>query len=282
MKLLLVRHLWGVVGSHEELFPRFKAQGYGAIETPLPAIEERARFQELLSEHNLAYIPQILTAGKSVKEHLASFRQGVEQAKALSPLKINCHSGKDTWNIDEAVQFYEQALAIEADAGIAVAHETHRSRVFFYPTITHHLLDRFPRLNICCDLSHWVCVCERLLDDQLETIQECARHCIHIHARVGYEEGPQVPDPRAPEYQHYLEAHERWWQTIWDAQEERGMQVTTLTPEFGPPGYLHTLPYTQAPVANLDDICNWQAQRQVENFARRSHKAQPPSRATGA
>jgi hypothetical protein len=92
-----------------------------------------------------------------------------------------------------------------------------------------------------------------------------------VHARVGYEQGPQVPDPRAPEYQRHLEAHEAWWRLVWKAQERRGFRISTLTPEFGPPDYQHTLPFTRAPVSNLEEICDWQARRQMESFARRSH-----------
>jgi hypothetical protein len=103
----------------------------------------------------------------------------------------------------------------------------------------------------------------------MEIIRLCAEHCIHIHARVGYEEGPQVPDPRAPEYERHLAAHERWWSMIWDAQEKRGVTESTLTPEFGAPDYLHTLPYSRMPVANLWDICNWQAERQKARFGAR-------------
>jgi hypothetical protein len=133
------------------------------------------------------------------------------------------------------------------------------------------MLDQFANLRLCCDLSHWVCVCERLIDSELAIIQQCAQHCIHLHARVGYEEGPQVPDPRAPEYARYVEAHERWWDLIWDAQQAQGHPYSTLTPEFGPPGYLHTLPYTQMPVADLWEICEWQAQRQAQRFQQRQN-----------
>ncbi|GLV55235.1 hypothetical protein KDH_20820 [Dictyobacter sp. S3.2.2.5] len=271
MQLQLVRHLWGIGGTHEEAFPRIKAQGYAAIETGLPEPGQVSHFQDLLQEHGLGYIPQIFTSGASVEEHLATFRQQVEQAAPFQPAKINCHSGKDLWSLDQSLRFYREALKIEADAGIAVAHETHRGRVFFYPGITAQVLERVEGLKLCCDLSHWVCVGERLIDDQLDVVRLCASCCIHLHARVGYEEGPQVPDPRAPEYLPYVEAHERWWSIIWDEQERQGMQISTLTPEYGPPGYLHTLPYTQEPVADLEAICNWQTQREAELFARRQH-----------
>ncbi|GCE16075.1 sugar phosphate isomerase/epimerase family protein [Tengunoibacter tsumagoiensis] len=267
MELLLVRHLWGVEGEWAELFPRFKARGYQAIEVGIPPEEERSSLHTLLTTHELFYIPQIFTSGKNVEEHLHSFQQQVAVAKDFAPLKINCHSGSDTWSFEESKEFYAQALAIEKEAGIPIAHETHRGRIFFYPRITRQLVEAFPDLKLCADLSHWVCVCERLLDDQIETLKVCARQTIHLHARVGYEEGPQVPDPRLQAYQQYVEAHERWWEIIWAAQAAQGVEQSTLTPEFGPPPYLHTVPTTQQPVADLEEICDWQAQRQLAHFA---------------
>ena len=59
-----------------------------------------------------------------------------------------------------------------------------------------HLLLRFPDLKLSCDLSHWVCITERLLTSEGEIIVLAAEHCLHGHARVGYENGPQVADPR--------------------------------------------------------------------------------------
>ncbi|MEI7807831.1 MAG: sugar phosphate isomerase/epimerase, partial [Verrucomicrobiota bacterium] len=95
------------------------------------------------------------------------------------------------------------------------------------------------------------------------------QHCHHLHARVGFEEGPQVSDPRAPEWAGHLAAHEVWWNQIWKIQKQRGVATSTLTPEFGPAPYLHLLPFTQAPVANLADICDWMAIRERDNFSSR-------------
>jgi hypothetical protein len=268
MELRLIRHLWGVPGDWEEVFPRFQARGYHGIECGVPPAGERDRFRSLLERHGFDYIAQIFTVGVGVAAHLESFRQQVAAAATLGPRLINAHSGRDAWSEDEAGEFFGQALAVEAATGVPVAHETHRGRVLFNPWVTARLLRRFPALGLCCDFSHWVCVAERLLEDDERALALATRHCRHLHARVGYEQGPQVPDPRAPEYAPHLAAHERWWRMIWDAQAARGDAVTTLTPEFGPPGYLHTLPYTQAPVSDLEAICDWQAQRQAEQFAK--------------
>lgn len=241
MQLLLARHLWGVDGTWDAVFPRIRASGYGAIETSPPAAAEQAHFQALLEQHDFDYIAQIYTHGASVAAHVESFRAQVAACRPMQPLFINCQSGQDAWSEAQSAAFFAEALQIEADSGIAVAHETHRGRVLYNPWTTTRLLDHFPALRLCADLSHWVCVCERLLDDQEDLLHQVARQCLHIHARVGYEEGPQVPDPRAPEYQRHLAAHERWWQWIWEAQAAQGLAQTTLTPEFGLPGYLHTL-----------------------------------------
>ena len=124
-------------------------------------------------------------------------------------------------------------------------------------------------MRLCCDFSHWCCATESLLHHSTAELELAIGRCIHVHARVGYEEGTQVPDPAAPEYARQLEAHEGWWDRIWQAHKARGEAFMTLTPEFGPPGYLHTLPYTNVPVADLDKVCQWMADRQVSRFAGR-------------
>ena len=267
MRLRLIRHLWGVPGEWEDLFPQFRDLGFVGVEAALPPAPERRRLRRLLKQHRFDFIPQIFTDGETVTTHVESFRRQLGEAARLSPLFVNAHSGRDAWTESEASQFFEQALAIEKSSGVAVAHETHRGRILFNPWITSRLLERFEPLKLCCDFSHWVCVGERLIDDQFEIIRQCATRCLHLHARVGYEQGPQVPDPRAPEYAVHLAAHERWWQLIWDAQKKRGDKSSMLTPEFGPPAYLHTLPFTNVPVSDLWEICHWQARRQAENFA---------------
>jgi hypothetical protein len=103
-----------------------------------------------------------------------------------------------------------------------------------------------------------------------------------VHARVGYDQGPQVPHPDAPEYRTALAAHERWWEAIWTAYEHSGRDTATITPEFGPDGYLHVMPFRGSPVANLDQVNHWMARRVRENFsihsAPRAAPASLPSR----
>ena len=271
MKLRLIRHTWGTTGSWEELFPAFSAAGYHGIETSVPAPVDRQRLLGLLAQHGLDLILQISTTGRNVDEHLDSFQQQVDAAAPLQSQAVISHSGNDSWVETDAARFFESALEIERAAGVRVSHETHRSRVLYNPWVCSRLLTRFENLKLCCDFSHWVCVCERLFDETLEDIvRQCAPRCLHLHARVGHEQGPQVSDPRAPEYALHLAAHEKWWRIIWAAQEARGDQITTLTPEFGPPPYAPTLPGSAVPLRDVSEICNWMARRQAEHFANRA------------
>ena len=276
MKLTLVRHLWGVDPTQglEHYLPRWREAGYEVVESPCRGSEERDVLLRFLKHSGWRWIAQVFSRdfvpGGTVREHLDSMRGQIEDCLEQQPLFINAHSGSDTWSLAEAEDFYGAALELEQRLGVAIAHETHRMRCFGNPWVTRTLLERFPKLKLTCDFSHWVCVAERLLEDCEPIIHLAAQHCYHLHARVGYEEGPQVSDPRAPEWARHLAAHEKWWDIVWASQERRGLAVSTLTPEFGPSPYMHTLPFTQMPVADLADICDWQARRQADRFARLS------------
>ena len=80
-------------------------------------------------------------------------------------------------------------------------------RLFLSPFPTYSYLTQFPELQINADFSHWCVVCESLLEDLDEILSLACARAIHVHGRVGYQEGPQVPDPRAPENQEYLKRH---------------------------------------------------------------------------
>ncbi|MNR06297.1 hypothetical protein D3C85_1223620 [compost metagenome] len=158
---------------------------------------------------------------------------------------------------EEQVVFYREAAEIEKQHGIAIGHETHRGRTLFNPWETGKLLDAVPGIKLTADYSHWCCVTESTLELQEENLRKSFPRVQHIHGRIGYAQGPQVPDPRAPEYANELARHLSWWDSIVQAHQEQGRTTLTFTPEFGPPGYLHTLPFTNQPVADLWEVCLW-------------------------
>jgi hypothetical protein len=200
-------------------------------------------------------------------EQLDSLHVQLERALALEPDTLSVIGGYDCWNDDEAARYFEAILKLEQRLGLSLPHETHRNSILFHPGITRRLLARFPELKLICDFSHWVVTCERLLDDQLETIRLCGRRAVHIHARVGTEQAPQLADIRAPAAAPYRDAFERWWQIVWEEQAIRGLAATSLCPELGPPPYQPMPPDGGHPFATLEEQCAWQKQRQSARFA---------------
>jgi hypothetical protein len=167
-------------------------------------------------------------------------------------------AGSDLWEFRESVDFFTEAWEIAAAYGVRVGFETHRSRSLFHPIITKNLLEELPPIELTIDFSHWCVVCERLVLEELpEVLALCAERVLHIQPRIGYDQGAQVPDPRAPMYETAVAAHLRWWKVLWEGQKKRDFSTVTMTPEFGPDGYLQVDPYTRKPVANLWELNVW-------------------------
>lgn len=274
MELKIFKTLWGHPGNLNDAIVDCRENGFDGIEGQVPRRpEERREFQNRISDAGLDYIAEICTAGSYVPErqatpraHLESLRQQAELALECDPLFLTVIAGCDAWPVGASVEFFGKAMNLADELGVTTSFETHRSRSFFNPWITRDILLQLPELKVTCDFSHWCVVCERLIDTEPDILSLCARHGFHVHARVGYDQGPQVPHPAAPEFRGALEAHERWWSQIWQEQAARGVAFSTLTPEFGPDGYLQCEPFSGEPAADLKEINLWMAKREREQF----------------
>lgn len=279
MQLLLFKTLWGHTGTLKEAFSLARDAGFNGIEAPVPADDKTFEiFAAQLNESGFDWIQEICTAGSyvprrgaSMAEHLEDFEQKLRRGKDIGARFANVMGGCDAWDIDDSVRFFSEAQNIADRLTVTCSFETHRGRSFFSPWNTSKILRRLPELKITCDFSHWVVVCESLLDEAWDIISQVARQAHHIHGRVGYDQGPQVPHPAAPEYREALAFHQRCWETIWKEQRDRSYAQSTLTPEFGPDGYLHTLPFTGAPIADLWEINRWIGATERDHFQRFSH-----------
>lgn len=256
MRILFFRGTWGMAESKtEDQLAKIRAGGFDGVEMGAPEdAGGRQALRRLLDDLGLDLIVQIWTAGKSPEEHLLSFESQFRRAAELKPVWVNAHTGKDYFRPDENLRLVELGRRLENETGVPVVHEVHRGRMTFSAPTTAALLHAAPDLRLTADFSHWCCVHESLLADQPEAVDLAIRRSAHIHARVGHPEGPQVNDPRAPEWSAVVETHLDWWARIVRHRREQGADTLTITPEFGPPDYLPTLPFTRQPVADLWDI----------------------------
>jgi sugar phosphate isomerase/epimerase len=256
-KLLVLATSWGFPGSTDEFCKRAKDAGYDGIEVwwPGDAAVQDALFTAL-SKHGLEV--GFLCSGSSsdYTKHAEQFEAAVKAAtgqQRQKPLYINCHSGKDYFTFEQNGKLIEMTVRIAKQTGIPVYHETHRSRMMFAAHITRRFIETHPDLRLTLDISHWCNVHESLLQDQAETVAMALSRAGHIHARIGHPEGPQVNDPRAPEWEGAVKAHFAWWDEIAKQKRAKGEVMTALA-EFGPVDYMPALPYTRQAVANQWDI----------------------------
>lgn len=278
MNLQIFKTLWGHQGDIQDACDQAVAAGFNGIEGQAPKnLVEQTEWKSCLDSCGLSYIAEIVTGGDYVptplpaENHLDDLRRGLEASMPLSPIFATTLCGSDRWPLAEAVKFYEQVIQLSKDYNITISIETHRSRPTFNPWQTRQLLEALPELKLTCDFSHWCVVTERLImDEEPELLDLITSRFHHVHARVGYAQGPQVPHPNAPEHQTDLIAHTRWWKTLWDASAVTEKSTFTLTPEFGPDGYLQATPFTQEPVGDLWEINQWMGSYLQEVFSKNS------------
>lgn len=251
LKLLATN--WGFGGSLDAFCTKAKKEGYDGIEMWWPM--EKASQDELFSmlkKHSLDVGFLCGVYHSNYKEHLAQFKKMSEAAatsKIQHPLYINCHSGKDFFSFEENAAIVDHTTRLSKKTGIKICHETHRSRMLFAAPVAKKFLQTIPDLKITLDVSHWCNVSESLLADQPETMKLAISRTEHIHARIGHAQGPQVNDPRAPEWEAAVKAHLGWWDKVVERKKTNGEQLTILT-EFGPPDYMPTIAYTRQPLAD--------------------------------
>jgi sugar phosphate isomerase/epimerase len=244
---------WGYRGTMDQLCADVKQDGYDGLElwwTDKP--DAQKEMVAALKKYGLEV--GFLCGGSQPDfgAHLTAFKKAIDGAsnfKELKPLYINCHSGRDYFSYEQNKTFIDYTTQASAQSGIPIYHETHRGRMLFAAHIARNFMEQNPALRLTLDISHWCNVHETLLQDQSETVALALSRTGHIHARIGHAEGPQVNDPRAPEWEAAVKAHLGWWDTVVAEKKKNGQPLTILT-EFGPPHYLPTVPYTNQPLAD--------------------------------
>lgn len=242
---------WGFNEQIETFVKKAKSSGYDGVEiwAPKDSIKQ-IEISNILNNYNMKVIflcgsNPSLTFKKSLDEYEKYLKNTLE----LRPIAVNSHTGSDFYNFNQNMAFLELAEKLSNEYKIPVYHETHRGRFSYSIPETIRYLEKKETLNLTLDISHWIVVHESLLDNREEFLKKIIQRSNHIHARVGFEEGPQINDPSAPEWEKVIERHLDIWEAViqktWNENKS-----ATITTEFGPPGYMPTLPFTQKPVSD--------------------------------
>jgi len=253
-KLEIYATNWGFKGSMGAFCQKAKEAGYDGVEVWTPGNQQDADdLLKAVQKHDLKLGLLAGNGGSSYEEHFSSFKRSINNAIKLVPEFINCHSGKDYFNTDQNAQFISFANQQRQLSGIPICHETHRGRILYSAPTANHFIDKFADLRLTLDISHWCCVHESLLADQKATIDKALRRVDHIHSRIGFPEGPQIPNHDDPQYEAAVQAHFTWCDEVVRIKSEKGEKLT-MTAEFGPPPYMWTHPYDGKPLADVWDV----------------------------
>lgn len=249
--------LWG---SDQLPFDSFcekvKSEGYDGIEMGLPTDKSKKdEIVSILEKHELELIGQhYQTLEPDFIKHKKIYAYHLENLADSPALFINSQTGKDYYTFDQNNALIEIASEVSDKSKMKILHETHRGKFSFAAHIMQHYLQQLPNLRITLDISHWCNVAETFLEDQQDAVELTITRTDHLHSRIGYQESPQISDPRASEWQHAIDFHLGWWDKVVELKKEKGANQFTITCEFGPAPYLFLLPFTRQPITSQWEI----------------------------
>ena len=246
---------WGSTSlSWDDFLLKVKNAGYDGVEygiannTPVNELES---VWEKAEQLGLLIIPQHYgTSDIDINKHRDNFAVWFQKIEPFKAIKVNSQTGKDFFTFEQNKLLIDVASEYTNRTGIPVYHETHRGKFTFASHITKEYLQKIPDLQLTLDISHWVNVAESYLENQPDAVELALERAGHLHARVGYPEGPQVPDPRIPEWEEALNHHLQWWDKVVHRINRSSDKVITISPEFGPYPYMVHLPGNNNPIAD--------------------------------
>jgi sugar phosphate isomerase/epimerase len=270
MKIKYICTYWGCEHqSAKEFLSNLVANGYDGVEINFPddanfVIEFMEELETIRNTSNSDFIfiaQQVLSnKNETVNEYIERITERLEYLTTLKPDYINSHTGKDFYDLSDNCKIIEITEQISRDFGIPIWHEIHRGRFSFHLKTLLKYLDIYPKLKLIGDFSHFCVVSESNLEDQKDLLEKIYPNIKHIHARIGFEQSPQVNNPFAPEWEKHLERYLNWWKEIIENHKNNYSQIT-ITPEFGPFPYMPEEPFTKKPLSN-----QWEINLQMKKY----------------
>lgn len=240
MKLLYTKSKWEAGNaSVAQFLERAAADGYDGAEIHIAYTPEAPEaIEQAVRDAGMVLIAQMNTVGTTPQDHLDSLERQFEGCVKTRPLLINSHTGSDLFSHEDNLRIHQRALELSRASGVPFTAETHRSRPTFSGPSTRQLIEALPELHLTADFSHWFCVHESDLSNQPENVELAVSRTHHLHARVGFEEGPQVSNPLNAATLPTTEKFLAIWKRIVAARQSAGARQLTITPEFGPTPYM--------------------------------------------
>ena len=271
MEIKYICTYWGCEHlSAKEFLTKVVTNGYKGVEINFPddadfIAEFQVELQNIRNTSNpdFIFIAQQVLPNKieTVAEYIERITDRLEFLIQLKPNYINSHTGKDFFSFSDNCKIIEICDHLSKVSGIPIWHEIHRGRFSFHLKTLLSYIDIFPKLKLIADFSHFCVVSESDLHDQNELLCKIYPNIKHIHARIGFEQSPQVNNPFAPEWKNYLEQYLSWWKEIIEIQKIKKGTICTITPEFGPFPYMPQEPFTKKPLSN-----QWEINLQMKNY----------------
>ena len=260
MNIKYICTYWGCENqTAKEFLSNVISNGYDGVEINFPddpkfVTEFSTELEIIRATKNADFIfiaQQVLSNKKeTVNEYIQRITERLEYLAKLKPDFINSHTGKDYYDFSDNCKIIEITDNISKKYNIPIVHEIHRGRFSFHLKTLQRYLELFPKLSLVADFSHFCVVSESNLEDQKELLTKIYPKIKHLHARIGFEQSPQVNDPFAPEWQSYLDSYLKWWKEIIEYHNKRNCNQITITPEFGPFPYMPEEPFTKKPLSN--------------------------------
>jgi hypothetical protein len=266
MRLQLIKCDWGMehLGDMPQRLHAFAAAGYDGVECANIGMDP-GEFGDLTDALGLDYIAMMFCDDE------VAFRQQLEAVKRTRPILVNCHPGRDYFDLQRSVAFFNTVMEAAASIDAPLVFETHRTRCLYSPWQTERILNAVPWLRITADFSHFTNVAENALKEPpySRMMDLAIERADHIHARVGSAHAPQVADPRSGIGLRWTGLFERWWDRIIERRLADGREFLTINPEFGPPPYQPVNPLDDSPLADIWDVCLWMTDRFRSRWAGR-------------
>lgn len=227
-------------GSEHVPWPVFlekvRSAGFDGIEWAIPGGTPAAELDQVWNLTEKANIPVIVqhydTVLADFNQHMDAYMGWLTRMGPYPALLINSQTGRDHFTFEQNRALINMSYVQAEKYGRPLVHETHRGKFSFAAHVTKPYLEALSHLRLTLDVSHWVCVAESYLTDQQEALQLAWERTSHVHARVGYTEGPQVPDPWQGRWEQALKFHLSCWDEVVDRRKHCG--GLTITTEFGP------------------------------------------------